>query len=301
MSRIDLNSLMLFYEIVNAKTISQAGERLHIPKATLSRKLRELEQQVGAILLKRGPHKLALTDIGAALYHHCEKIAVEVKEVSATASEMQSQLSGSLRISMPLGFGSAWISQAIAQFAKSYPDVSLTVHVTNRWIDVSEEPYDIAIYVGRIRNEFLPARRLADFSRGIYASPDYCARRGVPARPEDLLDHDCIVMISHLEDGLWTFTRGPASKSQTIEPRARVTDVGVAREMAIAGLGFTLLPNAMCRDEVEQGALRRVLPDWKVPPVVAVATFLEHRHMPLRIRVFLDVLKERFQPVADPT
>lgn len=300
MSGIDLNSLMLFYEIVNAKSISRAGEQLGIPKATLSRKLRRLEQQIGAVLLKRGPHQLVMTDIGAALYHHCERIAAEAHEVSATASEMQSQLRGALRICMPLGFGSAWVSKALALFAKTYPEVALTIHVTNRWVDVSAEPYDIAIHVGRIRNESLPVTRLADFSRGVYASPEYCVEKGVPACPGHLLDHDCIVLTSQLEDGLWTFPLvSDSAATSTVKPRVRVTDVGVARELAIAGLGYTILPNAMCTEDIEAGRLQRVLPDWKTAPVPAVATFLEHRHLPLRIRAFLDLLKEQFKPVAE--
>ena len=129
-ARLDLNLLMTFLDIVNAGSISQTAVRLHMPKATLSRKLRQLEQQIGAVLLKRGPHKLELTDIGQALYQHCERIASEAADASNVAAEMQSQLKGAMRISIPFGVGNTWMSQALARFALMYPDVKLTIHVT---------------------------------------------------------------------------------------------------------------------------------------------------------------------------
>ncbi|HVY80350.1 MAG TPA: LysR family transcriptional regulator [Steroidobacteraceae bacterium] len=290
--QLDLNLLMLFLEIVNAGSISQAATRLATPKATLSRKLRQLEQQVGAVLLKRGPHRLELTEIGQALLQHCQRIAAEAADASVVASEMQSQLRGTMRICIPFGLASTWISAALARFALEYPDVRLTIHVTNSWVDVSEEPYDVAIYIGRVRNEHLPVRRLAELPRGIYASPKYCERRGSPKRPEELLQHDCIALESQLQDKLWTFDAPDGGRSVTVTPRMTVSDIIAAREMAVAGIGFAMLTHAVCESEVQSGRLVRVLPDWHIPPVAISATFLERRHMPLRIRAFIDMLAQ---------
>jgi DNA-binding transcriptional LysR family regulator len=290
--QLDLNLLMLFLEIVNAGSISQAAARLATPKATLSRKLRQLEQQVGAVLLKRGPHRLELTEIGQALLQHCQRIAAEAADASVVASEMQSQLRGTMRICIPFGLASTWISQALARFALEYPDVRLTIHVTNSWVDVSEDPYDVAIYIGRVRNEHLPVRRLASLPRGVYASPTYCERRGVPQRREDLLNHDCIALESQLRDKLWTFDAPDGNRTVTVTPRMTVSDIIAAREMAVAGLGYAMLTHALCDADVQAKRLVRVLPDWQIPPVEISATFLERRHMPLRIRAFIDLLAQ---------
>ena len=187
LNRIDLNALLLFYEVVNAESIRQASARLHVPKATISRKLRQLEQAVGAVLLKRGPQKLSVTDTGAALYEHCERIVSEVRDASFALSDMQSQLSGVLRISVPYGFGSEWLGGAIGRFALQYPNLEIYMRAAVGWVDVSEEQVDVVINIGRIRNEALPATRLGELSRGLYASPEYCARAGLPERPADLL------------------------------------------------------------------------------------------------------------------
>lgn len=289
----------MFLEIVNSGSISQSAARSHVPKATLSRKLRLLEQQVGAVLLKRGPHRLEMTEIGRALYRHCERIAAEAAEASTIASEMQSQLKGAMRISIPFGLGNTWISQALARFALRYPDVKLTIHVTNRWVDVSEEPFDVAIHIGRIRNEHLPVRRLAELARGVYASPAYLERNGVPRVPQDLLHHDCIALESQLADGLWTIDC-PQEGPVAVTPRMTATDVVVTREMVLAGLGCAILTHALSENDVKAKRLVRVLADWSIPPVLMSATFLERRHLPQRIRAFLDLIVQQIQAPPVP-
>jgi LysR family transcriptional regulator, regulator for bpeEF and oprC len=301
---LDLNLLMLFLEVVSAGSISRAAARLGAPKATLSRKLRQLEQQIGAVLVKRGPHRLEVTDIGQALLQRCERIHAQALEASQVASEMQSRLAGTMRVSMPFGVGNSWVSEALARFTVRYPDVKLTIHVTNRWVDVSEEPYDVAIHIGRVRNEQLPARRLAELARGLYASPEYCASKGVPLAPADLLHHECIVLESQQADGLWTISV-PGQGAVDISPRLTTTDIIVAREMATRGIGIAMLTHAVCEAEVKTGRLVRVLPDYRLPPVVISAMFLERRHLPLRTRTFIDLMVEAVQAAqaaqVDPT
>ena len=285
--RLDLNLLMLFLEIVSAGSISQAALHLHTPKATLSRKLRQLEQHIEAVLVKRGSKRLELTEIGEAFLHRCERIAVETQEASLIASEMQSQLRGIMRVSMPIGLASTWVSRALSDFALRYPEVRLAIHVSNRWIDVREEPYDVAICIGRVRNEQLPTRRLAELPRGLFASPEYCARKGTPQTPDELVRHDCIVLDTQVNDGLWSIGAGART---ALVPHLTTTDIVVAKEMAIAGVGVAMLARPICETEVRAGRLVQILPQWRIPPVAISAMFLERRHMPLRIRAFIDLM-----------
>ena len=236
-ARLDLNLLMIYLEIVNSGSISQAAVRAHMPKATLSRKLRQLEQQIGAVLLKRGPHKLEMTEIGRALFKHCERIAAEAAEASSIAAEMQSQLKGAMRISIPIGIGNTWISQALARFAMLYPDVKLTIHVTNSWVDVSEEPYDVALYIGRVRNEHLPVRRLAELQRGVYASPEYLERTGVP----QVAVGSSATRLHRAGEpvGRWACGRSrPDNGVTAATPRMTSTDILVVREMVHGRAGL---------------------------------------------------------------
>lgn len=289
---IDLNSLALFYQVANQESIRRASAALRMPNATVSRKLRSLEQDLGTALLKRNAGGMVLTDAGAALYEHCERIMGEVRDVSLALSEMQSELSGGIRISIPFGFGTDWVAGMLAEFAVKYPRLELYVQVTHKWVDVSKESFDLAISVGRVYNQNLPAARLGEIARGVYASPDYCRLRGEPQTPTDLAGLECIPTETQIEDGFWTFKHEGKSVS-SLPSRITVTDVTVARHMAVAGLGFAILPVAICDQLCEAGRLKRVLHDWKIPPLMVTATYVERRYMPRRVRVLLDFISER--------
>ena len=289
---LDLNLFPVFAEIAHTGSISLTAERLHIPKATLSRKLRQLEQQIGAVLLKRSLHGLELTDVGRALMAHCQRIATEASEAQAIVAEMQSQLSGTMHISIPFGLSNTWVSHALVRFASQYPDVKLAIDVTNRWVDVSEEAYDVALHIGCVRNQGLPNRRLAELGRGFYASPGYLEKKGVPDRTQELLTHDCIALESQLVDEIWTFSLSDGADCYTVSPRMTATDIVLAKEMAVAGIGIAILTHLACAVDVKEGRLARILPDVPVPSVTISATFLERRHLPRRVRAFIDLIAE---------
>src|SRR5260370_34181612 len=125
--KLDLNALLLFFETVNARSISSASKKLDIPKSTVSRKLMFLEDQIGAVLFKKGGRKLTVTDIGQALYEHCERIAAEIEEAGLGTTRMHNELRGMLRVSMPVDFGTGWLSRALPAFAVSYPSLHLVI------------------------------------------------------------------------------------------------------------------------------------------------------------------------------
>ncbi|MFL6605058.1 MAG: LysR substrate-binding domain-containing protein [Steroidobacteraceae bacterium] len=297
-SNIDVNSMLLFYEVVNAGSINQASIALKAPKATISRRLRRLEQHVGAVLLKRGTQRLSMTSSGEALYQHCERILAEAQTARTAVTEMQTQLCGQLKIATAFGLG-RWINPALAKFALEYPKVELVVDETHRWIDVNEEPYDMVIHLGKIRNERLPVRRLAELPRGLYASPRYLTGRAPPRTPNDLLSHSCVVLTQQLDDGLWRFRESASTREVVVQPHARVSNIVIAHELAVAGVGVAILPHAICRQDVADGKLAPILGTWHIPPLVPAATYLERRYLPLRIRALLDLVAAQFKPDLD--
>jgi len=296
---LDLNLLVLFFQVVNTGSISRAAVRLRVPKATLSRKLRQLEEQVGAVLLKRGPQRLEVTDIGRALHEHCERIAGIAADASQVVSEMQSGVRGSIRVALPFGLANTSLSRGMVQFARRYPEVRIYAHVVNRWVDVSEESYDVAIHIGTVRNPDLPMRKLASLPRGYFATQDYLARRGAPQAPAELFAHDCIAMESQIQDGLWRVAK-PGGAPEPVVPHFTTTDIVLAREMALAGQGIAMLTLALAAEDVRTGRLVRVLPDIVLPPVSISAVYLERRFLPLRIRAFIDMMAETISAVDPP-
>lgn len=287
---LDLNLLVLFSQVVNIGSISRAAVQLRVPKATLSRKLRQLETQTGAVLLKRGPHRLEVTDIGRALHEHCDRIASIATDASQEVGEMQSGVRGTIRVAMPFGLANTALSRGMVDFARRYPEVRLYAQVCNRWVDVSEEPYDVAIYIGSVRNQDLPMRRLCALPRGLFATPAYLERRGTPLCEADLAGHDCIALESQVLDNLW----------HGVTPRLTTTDIVLAREMALASVGVAMLTQPLCNEDVLAGRLVRVLPRMVIPPVSISAIYLERRYVPLRIRRFIDTLAETIAASVPP-
>ncbi|MEO6186652.1 MAG: LysR substrate-binding domain-containing protein [Steroidobacteraceae bacterium] len=287
-SEIDLNELLLFHELGKASSLKQASVRLKVPLATVSRKLRELEKDLGAVLVKRGARRIALTDAGVAIYEHCERIVAEVAAAHQAVQLLQTDPGGEIRISLPYGFGTNWISSAVAKFAKVYPKVELRIRATYRTVDVTTEQIDVAFHVGHVGNELLPALKICELHRGVYASTAYCNESGIPGKPAELLRHACIPLESQLSDGLWTFRTG----NRKVKHKARITvsDVGTAYQMVLGGHGYAILPNVICKQALLKGELQRVLQDWAIPPLDVTAIFLERRHLPLRIRAFLDMI-----------
>ena len=221
----------------------------------------------------------------------------EVRDVSLALSEMQSELTGCIRVSVPFGFGTDWVASLLARFAVKYPRIELFVQATHKWVDVSKESFDVAISIGRVHNKNLPAVQLGELTRGVYASPDYCRDHGIPSDPADLVNFARIPIDTQIEDGYWTFKQDgkvvpPAPELQ----RITVTDVNVARHMALAGLGYAILPNMICRQMCREGRLQRVLADWPIPPVLVIATYVERRYMPRRVRLLLDFIAEMLDP-----
>jgi DNA-binding transcriptional LysR family regulator len=290
---LDLNAFILFYEVVNSQSLTRASERLRVPKSTISRKLSMLEQQLGSQLLKRGHRRVTLTDIGRVLYNHSQKIVSEIEDAGFQASQMQSELSGVLRVSMPIDFGVSWLGRLIAEFAIAHPNIQMNVEINNRWVDVSQEPYDVAIHLGPPRNSHLPVKVFTSLSRGIYASPAYLKRSGAIRSVGDLPSHDCIVTEHQREEGVWRFLAKGSSKIVDIEPRIMVNNIGVAREIAIGGLGLGILPNVMCKNDVSANRLVRLLPEWRSPPLQAAAFYSGRRRMPRKTRALIDFLSQR--------
>jgi DNA-binding transcriptional LysR family regulator len=294
--RLDLNSLVLFYEVVNAKSITRASEQLRVPKSTISRKLSLLEQRLGGVLLRKGHRRLTTTELGATLYEHCRRLVTEVDSAGIDAAEMQEELRGLLRVSIPIDFGISWLSRAIGDFSLRYPEIHLEIDVNHRFVTPRDEPYDVTIHLGRLRESGLTYRRLATITRGVYANPAYLASRGAPESVEDFHKHDCIVTDQQRADGVWNMISRSNSERHrivTVEGKIVVNNVGVARELAVAGMGLAILPNVMCKNDVKSSRLVRVLPNWEGAAVQASALMLSRKGIPNKVRAFLDFLSDR--------
>jgi len=295
--RIDLNALILFHDVVQARSINKAAIALDMPKSTISRRLRLLEEQLGSTLLKRGSRALGLTESGQALYRRCEHIIAELEQANLQTAEMQDEMAGVLRVSMPVFF-IGWVSEAIAQFAKQHPALRLEIEAHNRHVDVAEEPFDVVIHFGNAPETYHPSRKLAELPRSFFATPAYLAERGTPSTYAELAGHDLIQHQYQVRDKVFPLIEGTDGTSLPPTARAVVNHAVLVRELVLGDLGIGLMPDILCRQDVAEGQLVRIPLDWQSPPLSASATYLARRYAPAKMRAFLDSIAAYLQSHA---
>jgi DNA-binding transcriptional LysR family regulator len=296
-----LDDLMLFHEVIKSGAMTGAAERLGIAKSTISRTIDRLERQMGTVLIKRTSRRLVPTEIGRDVYERCKTISDEVAKLGDATEESRSALQGTLRVSMPNEFGSAWLGLAVSEFALRYPELRLDIDVNSRAVDLLQESYDIAIHLGPVASSQLAYRRVGTLERGLYASPSYLAKAGGIENPEDLERHAFVVTEILRREGKLVLRSG--SVRRTVKPagRVHVNSMRIARELVGGGVGMGVLPVSMSERYVRSGSLVRVLPEWRVPSLQAGATVLAREGIPRKTRVFLDFIAERLRAQEQPS
>jgi DNA-binding transcriptional LysR family regulator len=293
---LEPNDLLLFARVVDEGSFSRAAERMGLPKSTVSRRIAVLEAYLGERLLLRTTRKLTVTDFGHSMLEHANQVAAEVAAAAALAQHRQVEPSGRLRVSMPSDFANLVLGPLLAEFITAHPAISLEIDLSPRRVDLIGENFDVAIRMGPLPDDAsLAARRLALFSAGLYASPDYLKRRGIPADPEMLLQHDALRLLGRNgEPASWILIRDDERWEGTPPGRATINSPELLIRLARAGAGITMASDHFADPYVRSGELRRVLPDWSLPAAPAWAVFPGRRLMPARTRVFLDALQAEF-------
>ncbi|WP_326538299.1 LysR family transcriptional regulator [Pseudorhodoferax sp.] len=287
-----LDQLMMFHEVVESGSLTKAGGRLRMATSTVSRKLASLERQMGTLLLKRNTRRLVPTEVGLDLYQRCGRIAREVQDLGSAAELSRSEVRGTLRVSIPSDFGSGWLGTAISRFVQQHPALRLEIEVSSEPVNLIEQPFDMAIQYGALRDSRLVCKRLATLSRGIYASPGYLRRQGTPATLEQLREHGFVVTQLQRDEGTLQFRSQGTRQRIPIEHRVVVNNMRLARELVLGDAGLAVLPQGMCAAHVASGALAQLLPQWRVPSTQAVAVVLAREGIPRKTRAFLDFLGE---------
>ncbi len=291
--KIDLNTLMLFQEVVSAGSITRACVATGISKSTISRKLDQLERDVGSLLLKKNTRTLAVTGIGQTLFEYGRRIAAEVANAGEEVSELQSTLAGPLRVSIPTDFGVSWLGRALADFSVQHPAIRLEISLNSGPVDLLREPYDIALQFGRPPASMLICRRLAALGRGIYASPDYLEQHGTPLTVQELRNHRCVITEQQQLEGMWTFRNASKKRRLEVTGHAVVNSIGLVRELVLGGVGVAVLNHALCRKDVEAKRLVRILSSWESPPLQTFALALSRERIPRKTRAFMDFVALR--------
>ncbi|PHR56111.1 MAG: LysR family transcriptional regulator [Robiginitomaculum sp.] len=291
---MNLNDILIFTEVVASGSFTKAADVLGMPKSNVSRNITRLEKSLGVKLIERTTRKLALTEIGRTYYEHSVRMVEEMEAAKAAVEKMSLSPKGVLRVCTSVSVGQNLLSQHLAAFTKTYPEVSLDIRLTNRRVDLLEEGFDVVIRVGDLKDSNLIAKKLCTQHLLLYASPDYLKTTQYPLlNPDDLNRHACLYMNAVTRRAKWTLHSISGADEFEFKPFLSCDNFQVLRQLATDGAGIALLPDYLCTDYVSDGRLIPVLEDWVGGEVDFYTLVPSRRGITPKVRAFLDHLHER--------
>lgn len=293
----DLNTSLIFVKVVEHGSFTHAARQLGLPKTTVSRKVQELEERLGARLLHRTTRKLGLTEAGTVYFEHCQRIARELENAENAVNQLQGGPRGWLRVTAPYSLGLMAITPLLTEFRAQHPEVRVEMLLSNERLDLISGEIDIALRIGALPDSSLVARRLATFRTLVCATPDYLARHGEPLTPEDLQHHRALALPAYRRGGryVWPLSDGTRKDEFPISPVLVANDPYALKAPLFAGEGLMLASHVMVQQAIEDGCLRRVLPGWSGPEYDLNAVFPHGRVLSPKVRAFIDFLIARLR------
>ena len=301
----DLNDMLYFVEVVERGGFAAAGRSLGVPKSRLSRRIAELEAQLGVRLLQRTTRKLSLTEVGAAYLRHCQAMRDAAQAAQDTVAQVQRAPRGTVRLSCPVTLSQTVLAPLMPQYLARYPEVRVEMLVTNRPVNVVEEGVDVALRVRATLEDSasMVVKRLDTARQILLASPTYLARAGMPQSPQELMQGHQVLSMSAFEGvAHWRLRSDTGAELQLQPPVRYAADDLMSLKLAVLqGAGVCFLPDYMCQAEVAQGTLVHVLPQWTFPPGIVHAVFSSRRGLTPAVRSFLDFLGDYLPGGSSPS
>lgn len=287
-----LRDMVLFVEVAKVRSFSQAAATLGMPSSSLSRRIAELEKNIGLKLLNRTTRRTDLTEAGRLYYDRCRLIVQEAQLAHEQLGEIVAKPAGLLRVSMSVDFGIFFLAPLIPEFCSRFPDIQLDMDLSARNRDLIAESVDMVIRMGPLPDSGLHARKIAEKNVQLYAAPSYLRTASKLNEPNDLLQHKCIVMKTEYGEKSWRLHRETERQDVRLTNSLNVNNMGMALQLSTLGLGVAAVGQEFANRELGAGNLVHVLPEWSFPPV-AIFAVSTSRLQPAKLRVFIDFLAEK--------
>lgn len=283
-----------FVEVVARGSLSAAARAEGIAPAMIGRRLDALEARLGVKLLQRTTRKLVLTNEGTAFLEDCQRILAELEDAESAVAERSAKASGHLLVSAPAGFGRQHVAPLLPSFLAEHREVTVNLNLSDRLVDVVGEGVDVAIRIASLSDSSLVGVKLADNQRVLVATPAYLKRHGTPETLADLAKHNCLAISSEGSQRGWTFRDNGKIVTMKVAGNMTCNDGAVLHDWALAGKGLAWRSMWEVNAEIEAGKLRTVLDRYSAPGNDIYAVFAQRRHLPLRIRTFVDFLRHTY-------
>jgi DNA-binding transcriptional LysR family regulator len=290
----ETNELIAFHSVVKHSSFAKAAEELALSPSGVSRIVTRLEERLGVRLVQRTTRSLALTEAGAAFYARASQILADLQDAEAEVQKSTTKPRGTLRLSAPVVFGQLYVTPLLEQVLGHYPELSIDLTLTNRFVDLIDEGIDLAIRIGSLSDSRLIARRLCSNQRVLVAAPSYLARRGIPTCLEDLAGHDAVIYTGFTRPREWSLIGPDGPLSVAVSGRLATNNVDVLHDAARRGVGITVGPIQIVYRALLSGDLVRVLPQYEFEPSAIFAVYPSARQLSTKVRAVVDFLVENF-------
>lgn len=289
-----LLGMRTFCAVVNEGSFIKGAESLDMSAALASKYVGQLEERLGVRLLNRTTRSMALTEAGQAYFDECAQLIADFDMLETVTRDRQATPVGHLRISAPVSFGQDRLTEALAAFLRQHPGISIETKLTDRFVNIVNEGYDMAIRIGKLEDSSLIARKLLPISISFFASPTYLAAHGTPQHPEDLLAHQCIVDMNHRGRNNWQFETDEGTRMISVKGQYVTDSADSCRMMALCGLGIGCAPSFVVEDDVRNGHLVPLLTDLTHAEHNLYALYPHSRHVASKVRLCVDFLAHYF-------
>jgi DNA-binding transcriptional LysR family regulator len=290
--------MLVFVKVVETGSFSATAQVLDMTPSAVSKLIARTEERLGAVLFRRSTRQMTLTAEGMEFYDSCVRILEEIDAAEQAISQGKASIRGMLRVNVSLPFGTHCVLPLIAEFNRRYPDVILDLSLTDAKVDLQREGVDVAIRMGHLEDASFRARLLGRSRRAVVAAPSYLAGRGMPRSPSDLVKHNCLNFNFRRTNDAWPFRIDGDIAQLPIRGGILTNNGETMRQLTLDGLGISRLGMFHVHDDVQSGRLVELLPQYNPGDIEEVSIiFSNQRHMPQRVRAFIDFAVEKLVPV----
>lgn len=282
----------VFVRVAKAGSFAGAARDLNISRAMATKHIMSLESTLDTRLFNRTTRSLSLTEVGLSYLERCQQVLLDVDEMEAAVTHLQSEPRGLLKISAPPVIGATHIAPALAEFLKLHDDLAVEIILQGSQVDLIDEGVDIAIYLGKLEDTSLVARKLASSGLVVCGSPAYFERYGIPNEPEDLIHHSCLVNWAIAPRDKWKFKGVLGEREVKVTGRMQANVADPIRMAADDGLGMVMLPKYIVGRDIEKGKLQVVLEEYSIAPLDIHAVYPHRKYLSAKVRDFLEFLQE---------
>lgn len=285
-----LTRMRCFIQVVDSKGFSAAARDMGRSKALVSKYVSELEDELGVRLLNRTTRQVSLTEVGEAYYKEASEILQRIDDLQTSVQTSHQEIRGRLRVSAPRSMGDTLLNAAMMEFLLQHPDVVLDLRLEDRFVDLVEEGFDVAVRVTQLEDSSLIARKIAPFRTVVCASPQLLQECGVPITPADLASRPCIIDTNYRLKQNWAFQAHGERQVVTVKGPLEVNSAAAVCEAALLGLGIIRMPLFFVSKFIDDGRLVVVLRDYEEPMRGIYAVYPHRRHLTAKVRAFVDFL-----------